>query len=248
MESVAPIVTISEAREAESRGKEGTAYRLSYNLDRYPFRRCLSDLWGALPESLHQSYPILRDERGLTQAHREYYRTFDTSGMGTIYRDFVASELASLFPESIVFQRIPTLRIHMPGAKAVEDFHVDSEFGHQAGCVNFWLPVMSTHGTNALHLDCAGMDISAEADLSSGIVPVEVALGEVLRFDAVHTRHGNRINTTGETRVSIDFRIVAASRYRDSDLLSVTARMPLKLGGYYETMISDVQPRRGSEL
>ena len=45
--------------------------------------------------------------------------------------------------------------------------------------------------------------------------PLELRYGEAFRFDGGHQAHECKANDTGDTRVSIDFRVIARSRWRD---------------------------------
>ena len=46
--------------------------------------------------------------------------------------------------------------------------------------------------------------------------------------------HGNKDNTTGETRVSFDFRVIPISRYIDSNHNTINTKIPFSIGGYYK--------------
>jgi len=46
-------------------------------------------------------------------------------------------------------------------------------------------------------------------------------------------KHYNKINNTGKTRISMDFRIISYSKYKLSNDLSVTSNSKFIIGDYY---------------
>ena len=75
----------------------------------------------------------------------------------------------------------------------------DAVFGHQAGEINFWMPLTPTHETSCLY---------AETKPEKGdwypFHPLKP--GEIMRFPGTFCRHKTIPNVSGKTRVSIDFR------------------------------------------
>jgi len=55
-------------------------------------------------------------------------------------------------------------------------------------------------------------------------------------WSATNLTHGNKVNRTTKTRVSIDFRVIPMSRYFGSEHLTINANIPFKVGGYYEVI------------
>ena len=77
--------------------------------------------------------------------------------------------------------------------------HRDAEYGHQYGEVNFWVAFVDTDDKTSLWV---------ESQPGNGdFRPFPVKVGEALRFWAVHKRHFSKVNETGCTRVSMDFRV-----------------------------------------
>ena len=59
----------------------------------------------------------------------------------------------------------------------------------------------------------------------------------MLVFDGVNLAHGNKLNETGKTRVSFDFRVIARSQYRPRhDAQSVNTGARFEIGGYFEEL------------
>lgn len=160
-----------------------------------------------------------------TKYHRQFYSSF-AERLGPTYRDFIANVATGVLgTREICYQAVPTFRIHLPDNVAVGEFHRDKDYNHQDGEVNFWLPLTPAWDTNTMWLE-------STADRGD-YQPVEVMPGQVFVFDGVNLRHGNKLNTTGATRVSFDFRCMALDRYRDHGLKSVKAGVPMSVGHYF---------------
>ena len=85
------------------------------------------------------------EARGATPCRcnfREIYHRF--------LRDVVLPDIAD--PNGILFQRDPTFRCHVAGGgSATGRRHSDSEYGHQTGELNYWLPLTHVGGSNSLY-------------------------------------------------------------------------------------------------
>ena len=132
-----------------------------------------------------------------------------------------------LFVHRYDYQKFPSFRVHQPNNVAVGEFHKDSDFGHDTHEVNFWLPF-----TNAYDSNTVGIEDPETKEIES----MNVEYGNVARFDGANTNHGNKTNRTGQTRMSIDFRIFAISHY-NSDIQekkkTLTQKKKLVIGDYW---------------
>jgi hypothetical protein len=160
--------------------------------------------------------------------HKKFYQIYDTDDFLSLYRRFLQEQIQPVFGEPIVYQAKPTFRIHMPGNLAVGEFHKDSDYNHQRSEVTHWMPFTSAFETNTIWIE------SVE-DLGD-YEPYAVNYGEILRFPASVLRHGNKINETGLSRVSMDFRIIPLSQYSEVDAGSSHVNLKFKIGGYYSLM------------
>ena len=60
---------------------------------------------------------------------------------------------------------------------------------------------------------------------------------EYILWNGNRCRHGNKPNTTGVTRVSMDFRILPEAYYQeDYDKSTATTGMKFKIGSYYSSV------------
>jgi hypothetical protein len=202
----------------------------SYDSGQHDFRSLICGIFGTSRlESLHDSSIgiLKRGNDQSTEFHRKFYENFTGDGdIHSAYLKFIDDVIAPIFGEPFCYQAVPTFRIHLPGNVAVGEFHKDGDYNHSPGEVNFWVPFTKASGTNSVFIETA---------LGSGeFKPADVSYGEVLTFDAVRWLHGNRLNDSGQTRVSFDFRCVAMSLYRPTGLKTVNVGKTLEIGDYFE--------------
>ena len=121
------------------------------------------------------------------------------------YRDFVRDVVAPLCGDDtgIAFQCPPTLRVVFPGAAGLGE-HVDADYDrHEASEINFWIPLTAVDARNTLFF-------------ADGRRPVELSVGEGLRFNGQQRAHFARSTPDGRTRVSFDLRCIPLSLFRDA--------------------------------
>ena len=46
--------------------------------------------------------------------------------------------------------------------------------------------------------------------------------------------HGNVVNMSGESRVSVDFRVLPISKFKDDKSKTLTKKITFEVGGYWE--------------
>jgi hypothetical protein len=205
---------------------------IGYDLAAYPFPALVADLFGTPHlDRLHERHPKPVNATGDqdTPAHQVFYKAFE--GIRPLYERFLREVVAPAYDDDLCVQRIPTFRIHYPGTIAVREFHRDSDYHHQLGVMNYWLPLTPAFASNTIWVE-------SEPD-AADFAPVDLRPGQVLRFSAVRLTHGNHTNDTPLTRVSFDFRVLPRSLYRDSELTSVTNGTRLTLGDYYALLTRD---------
>jgi hypothetical protein len=143
------------------------------------------------------------------------------------YREFVQSLCNDVFQEAVVYQRLPTFRVHLPNNLSVGAYHTDSEYNHPIEEVNIWVPLTNTRETNSIYIESSPGKGDFEA--------MQMIPGQYMMFDS-RLKHGNELNSTGETRISFDFRIIRASEYQSSELRSVSKGRQFVVGDYYDIM------------
>lgn len=207
----------------------------SYDQERFPWSRLVSEALRAGPlNRLHEigDYPLLsREMDQQTMWHRAFYAA---EIFGLVKPFILEHVLPALFVGfgwhtengPWLYQRVPTFRVQLPGNVAVGELHTDADYGHQPGEITCWIPLTQAWGTNSLWYH------DAEQLEARSLV---ARPGDFILFDGVKTMHGNVINSTGVTRVSMDLRVVPRSFYDEtSGVSSVSAGIPFTVGGYWE--------------
>ena len=102
-----------------------------------------------------------------------------------------------LLGQDLAIQTKINLSIQMPGDKlSVLEPHQDYRSGDSPFQKVIWIPLTECRDTNCLYMN----------DEEGHFRPVEANYGEVIIFDP-NTVHGNVLNTTNKTRVSVNIRI-----------------------------------------
>jgi ectoine hydroxylase-related dioxygenase (phytanoyl-CoA dioxygenase family) len=135
--------------------------------------------------------------------------------------------------EEIVYQKIPTFRVQLPGNVAVGDWHKDKdyrnlEWANKVQEVNYYLPFTNAYGTNTIWTE-------SEED-KGDFKPIEIDYGQCVEWYASKLTHGNKDNLTSITRVSMDFRVIPMSRYVESKHTTINTKTPFSIGEYYEVL------------
>lgn len=196
---------------------------LTYSTYRFRFRECMQRILEC--EDLSQLHELSPGYRLFTEAGRDQVTVFHqrfyekANQFLALYGAFLNGYVRPLTAERIYYQAVPTFRVHLPGNVAVAEQHRDRDYGHQDGEVNWWLPLTDAFDSNTIQIEDR---------------LVAVPYGGVLRFDGVNLRHGNLINTTGKTRVSVDFRVIDAREFKSTEATSVSANRTFRLGDYWE--------------
>ena len=138
--------------------------------------------------------------------------------------------------DEALIQVYPNFRVQLPNNVAVVVDHYDSDdkHHHPLGEVNFIMALTDMYDTNTIWTEktCRFRDF----------VPLEQKAGECTSFGGNTHTHYNKVNKTGETRVSFDFRILPLNYYdSDTRLRSVTTNQHYVEGGYYKRIFSSTK-------
>ena len=98
------------------------------------------------------------------------------------------------------YQRPPTLRLQPGPSQSYVKPHADSEYGHQDGEINYWLPLTDPTLTQT-ELWC-----ESEPGLED-YHPLHCTYGEICSFFGSYCRHYVPANKSRYTRISLDFRV-----------------------------------------
>lgn len=175
---------------------------------------------------------LTRDKDQSTLWHRLYYT--NNKDFLLLYKLFIQNVIKPLYHgEQIVYQKIPTFRVHLPGNIAVGDWHKDKFYRDQKWSnyvkeQNYYLPFTNTNKYNTFWVE-------SEED-KGDYEPALVNYGEILEWDGANLMHGNKENKSDFTRVSVDFRVIPVSRYIPSTKGSINMETKFAIGGYYDIL------------
>jgi ectoine hydroxylase-related dioxygenase (phytanoyl-CoA dioxygenase family) len=206
--------------------------KISYNTDIFPFKSKLEHTFQTQELSdINENAEIFsREKDQSTPYHKLYYEWARTDEFIHLYKEFILNIVKPLYNESIVYQAIPTFRIAYPNNIAVGEWHKDKWYrnGEWAASVkedNFFLPLTDAFDTNTIWVE-------SEED-KGDFSPMNCLYGELIQWDGCNLTHGNKINETGKTRISIDFRVIKHSNYKPSDHGSINTKTKFQIGEYY---------------
>lgn len=189
----------------------------------------LADLDTLLTEQYKEQFKVGADSS--TVFHKKFYDKYHEGWpeLQGLYDKFIAEVIAPQYNEDFLYQKFPTFRVHLPGNVAVGAFHNDAEFGHPAGEVNYIIPLTNSDGT-------ASVWVESEPG-KKDFEPIEMVVGRLIQFSGNTLTHGNKMNETECTRVSMDFRVLPISKYDEANNSeSVTLKTKFKEGEYYKRL------------
>ena len=205
-------------------GTGGTVRCLPRDVERFAFRphveaaltldgACMLDPGPASdPEALARLADALPDVR------RAVMESFSSEEFQRVVAAFCAELAVEHFAEPALFQRTPSVRLHLPGALGTS-WHVDNWYGHVAASTTFWIPLNEVlPGAGVRFVDDPALLEDIEARLGRTLELADVnrlceragrevpcPLDRYLAFDA-RTLHGSVGNTSDGFRCSIDLR------------------------------------------
>tara|TARA_B100001057_G_scaffold284492_1_gene284814 strand:- start:135 stop:806 length:672 start_codon:yes stop_codon:yes gene_type:complete len=217
-------------------------HKIKYDTSAYPFRPLIKKILGENSlENLHEVKKYERYTEPTDQAtmwHKTYYDKFETE-FYPLYKTFIEEfvkpqyihlEGVPVFDldayNEIIYQKIPTFRVHQVDNLGVGEWHRDRDYNHGVDEINLWLPFTDAYGTNTIWMESE----EGKEDFKG----YDVSYGEILVFSGPNLLHGNQTNIEKDSRCSIDFRIVHPDKFKTSEEGSVTANVKFKVGGYFE--------------
>ena len=172
--------------------------------------------------------------------HKKFYE--NSKKFSILYNKFIEEVICPLYDEDILYQSIPTFRIQAPKSVSViglnhnknskeigiEGLHRDKDYNHSDKEMNYFLPFVDTDKYNTIWAESK----PDKADYS----PFLLKYGEIKKWSGATLMHGNIINKSKRTRVSVDFRVIPLSDFKDNEVSTLTQKIPFKIGGYWSTI------------
>ncbi len=220
-----------------------------FPINDYPFHKVLADLFRLNNlANLHSEFPKVDDynqdlgKDSQSHHHILFYNAIkdNSSPLRILWDKFLRNIVAGHFPKEspLIVQALPSLRIHIPGAKAVNRWHFDSdkEHNHPIGEINCLIALTEMYGKNSVWRE--------SKPNQEDFMPFELSIGEMVYWNGNTCTHGNYINDTNVTRLSLDFRIFPRKKYllylnetNKSNTNSATTGLKFKLGSYYKEVL-----------
>ena len=211
---------------------------LRYDTNRYDFREIVQKMFCCNNlEQLHTLFPEYTKPNAIsfendqqTEMHKIFYDSPLLGEFKGLYQKFIREVIAPMFLDPVVvYQAMPTFRVHPPNNVAVGNKHRDGDYNHPEGEINFWVPLTKVWGNNGFWVETS----PGKGDFHP-VGPLEY--GEMFRFYGNRCEHYNNPNDTGSTRVSFDFRVMPYSKYTPKQATSVKAKKKFEIGSYYDVM------------
>jgi len=188
-----------------------------------------------------QCIKIIGNDRG-SVFYDDYHNFIDnTSAFNDIYHKFISDYVKPLYAvgDKIVVQKTPNLRISFPNTTAIGKhlnenesdnvigLHKDSDFGHHESEVNFIIPLTDMFDTNSIYYEpYIRSGLSTDEFLNLKLSSDEFF---ICKFNQL--LHFNKINNTGVTRMSLDFRIIPYDKYVENEEYFKNTKF--EIGKYY---------------
>lgn len=215
--------------------------KLTFNTERFRFKELISEKLDCgnldlihlnLDFAYNTKFERKNDQS--THYHKEFYDLARSDKFINIYTEFIREIIKPYFDnKAIVYQSIPTFRLHFPNNIAVGEYHRDRQYREKGWLqkvreTNFFMPFTSAYGTNTIWAESKeGLEDFA---------PMEAEYGEIVAWDGCNLLHGNKTNIETTTRVSVDFRVILHDNYFPSSQGSINTQTQFAIGGYYSLM------------
>ena len=221
--------------------------KIDFNIKEYKFIELVTNLFECELCELHNSsnnkYELFTElgKDSHTEFHKKFYNKLDDQWkeIKDEYSKFINNTiLPYLGLEEALVQTFPTFRIHLPNNVAIVVNHYDSDSNHNhpTGEINFIFALTNMFDTNTVYIE--KMPRLEEYE------PVLLNSGECICFNGNKCSHYNKINKTGKTRVSWDFRVLPLNYYdKENELISVTTKTKYREGEYYTRYkLNEIKP------
>lgn len=207
----------------------------NYDTNKFNFKEIICNIFDVNDLSfINEDISLIeRKSDQSTLHHKIYYEWTHTKQFQDMYYNFIRECILPIYSSTIVYQKIPTFRIAYPNNIAVGEFHKDKQYrdiswAEKVSEDNFFLPFTDAFDTNTIWVE-------TEED-KGDFIPMDCNYGQIVKWDGSNLTHGNKINKTGKTRVSVDFRVMTYDTYEPSEYGSINMNSKFKIGDYYGYM------------
>ena len=175
---------------------------------------------------------------------RDFHNFIDNdTSFYNLYELFIINVIKPLFPSEhkLVVQKTPNIRFHLPNCSNIGKrncdkydnvigLHCDSEFFHPNEEINIVVPITDMYDSNSIYYEpYPGSNINVYEYNNMVLSKNYFYMGNLNKC-----YHYNKINTTSNTRISMDLRIIPFSKFNKSNNnSSVTNKIKFDIGNYY---------------
>ena len=181
----------------------------AFNTLLFPFREHMQEALNILHlNKLDDTHPVFTiDTEQKSLFHKLWYSYVDNHPEFVImYGQFIRKYVIPLLSDKdILYQTKPTVRFHLKNNHAVSNWHKDSVYNHSREEINIFVPLTRAFGNNTIYIE-------SEED-KGDFAEMPANYGEFVIFPGATHMHGNKLNDTGFSRVSFDFRILPKKYY-----------------------------------
>lgn len=213
--------------------------RINYDVSKYNFSSILEEWFDCDDLSLihhKKKYKDIftREKDQSTIWHKIFYTNINKyKEFLYLYYNFLYEYIKPRYKDKIVFQSIPTFRVHLPDNLSVGEFHKDKDYRNEEWAkkikeLNYYLPFTDTNSINTIWAE--------SKEDKKDFNPMVLKYGECMEWDGLNLCHGNKINTSKYTRVSVDFRVMSIQDYVGSDFTTINTKVKFNVGGYYSIL------------
>ena len=215
-------------------------YTYNYSQYEYPFYEKIQKIFNEPNLEMISSSSLGQvtfENDTATDFHKIYYKSPYYNEIIDIYNKFIQNCILPLFKDTtLIVQKEPSFRIHLPNNTALgkrsdqgDDvrigLHCDSWYNHPKEEINFILTITGQEDTNSCYIETQPK--------SNNFFPLKIQKGEFISFYGNKCLHYNMLNKTGKTRISLDFRVIPGSIYKDSLDESIHSKRKFIIGEYY---------------
>lgn len=209
----------------------------SYDRDQFKFVELVTELFEQNLDELHlstqESYAFFGSpgSDSETEHHKRFYDKMRDGWPEFLqsYKSLITNFIAPIVGAqgSIIYQKWPTFRVHLPGNVAVGGWHRDCDYNHPPNEVNFIVALTPMFESNST--------ITEGTPGKLDFRQLTLSPGQLVMFNGNQCLHGNLPNTTGKTRVSFDFRVVLRENYNEDEAKkSLSKGKKFIVGDYYD--------------
>ncbi len=218
--------------------------KLTFDKKKYDFVKIIADHFNCELKNIHNwtdtKYdfftPDMLGKDTHTEFHKWFYKRLDDGWdeLTETYDKFIEEiVLPYLNLDEALVQVYPNFRVQLPNnvAVVIEHYDSDKKHRHPNGEINFIVALTDMFETNTIWTE--------KNCRFRNFIPLEQKAGECTSFGGNTYTHFNKVNETGQSRVSFDFRVLPLNYYNSKTTLhSVTTNQHYVEGGYYKRVFS----------